>query len=68
MKLTDLYINKLCPYQPRYKCDGSECAKFISCMVEEIDALHVIGGNNNVESDELDKELVKAVIKYNDGT
>lgn len=61
MKLTDLYINKFCPHQPRYKCEGSDCAKFISCMVEEIDSLHVIGRNNDEETDALDRELIKAV-------
>lgn len=66
MKLTDLYLNKLCPRQPRYKCEGSNCAKFISCMIEEIDALHVIGRNNDGETDALDRELIKAVAKCDD--
>ncbi len=65
MKLTDLYINKLCPRQPRYKCGGTECAKFISCMVEEIDALYVIGGNKE-SVDELDKELIKIAVKHDE--
>jgi len=59
MKLEDLYINKLCPRQPRYKCGGSECAKFISCMVEEIDALYAMDGINAEEADDLDRELIK---------
>ena len=59
MKLQDLYINKFCPHQPRYKCCGSECAKFISCMMEEIDALYVIGGCENIEA--LDEELAKSI-------
>lgn len=63
MKLADLYINKFCPRQPRYKCSGSECAKFLSCMMEEIDALHVIGRNNEEETNALDNELIKAVGK-----
>lgn len=67
MKLTDLYLNKLCPHQPRYKCDGTNCAKFLSCMMEEIDTLFVIGGDREKEDAELmDKELMKAVT--NDGT
>lgn len=67
MKLTDLYEDKLCPRQPRYKCDGPSCAKFLSCMMEEIDALYVIGGDREKEDAELmDKELMRAVI--NDGT
>ena len=61
MKLTDLYINKLCPRQPRYKCGGTECAKFISCMVEEIDALYAMDGINEEEADDLDRELIEAV-------
>ncbi len=61
MKLKDLYINKFCPLQPRYKCGGSECAKFISCMVEEIDALYAMDGINEEETDDLDGELIKAV-------
>ena len=63
MKLEDLYKDKSCPHQPRYKCNGSECAKFISCMVEEIDALYVIGGNRE-SVDELDKELIKVAVKH----
>ena len=61
MKLADLYINKFCPHQPRYKCGGSECAKFISCMVEEIDALYAMDGISAEEADDLDKELAKSV-------
>lgn len=61
MKLTDLYINKFCPHQPRYKCNGSECAKFLSCMMEEIDAMYAMDGISCVEADDLDRELVKAV-------
>jgi hypothetical protein len=30
-------------------------------MVEEIDSLHVIGRNNDEETDALDRELIKAV-------
>jgi hypothetical protein len=39
-------------------------------MMHEIDALHTIGGRgvNNVESDELDRELIKLLKKDNDGT
>lgn len=66
MKLIDLYKNKLCPYQPRYTCDGSECAKFISCIMDEIDAIHVIGGINNIEADDLDRELIKMVTDVHD--
>lgn len=61
MKLADLYINKLCPHQPRYKCNGSECAKFISCMMEEIDALYAMDGISAEEAEGLDREIVKAV-------
>jgi len=68
MKLADLYKNKQCPHQPRYICDGSKCAKFTSCMMDEIDSLHIIGAINNMEADELDRELIKTIKKYNDGT
>ena len=59
MKLEDLYKDKSCPHQPRYKCNGSECAKFISCMVEDIDALYAMDGINAEEADDLDRELIK---------
>lgn len=70
MKLEQIYKNKLCPSKSGYICDVTHCAKFISCMMDEIDALHTIGGRgtNNVESDELDRELIKLVKKDNDGT
>ena len=68
MKLGDLYLNKHCPHQPRYKCDGSECAKFVSCMVEEIDSLYVIDGITSDEADELDRELIKTTRKHDDST
>ncbi len=63
MKLGDIYVNKLCPHQPRYKCDGSLCVKFISCMMTEIDALYTINGIDRSEADELDKELTNS-LKY----
>lgn len=65
MRLVDLYLNKLCPRQPRHMCDGSMCAKFVSCMVEEIDALYVISGNKEAV-EEFDKELIKAVAKHDE--
>jgi hypothetical protein len=30
-------------------------------MMDEIDALHTVGGINNMEADELDRELIKLV-------
>ena len=59
MNLKSIYTDKLCPQQPRYKCEGSHCAKFVSCMVEEIDSLYIIGGITSDDADNLDKELVK---------
>ncbi len=62
MKLQTLYKEKNCPCRPSaYWCDGPRCAKFASCIMDEIDALHVIGAINNVEVDELDNELIKLV-------
>ena len=59
MKLTDIYKDKNCPSRASaYWCDGPRCAKFTSCMMDEIDALHAIGGINNMEADELDRELI----------
>lgn len=66
MKLSDLYQHKQCPHQARYSCDGSQCAKFISCMVDEIDSLYVISGITHQEADDLDRELIKAVRKDNE--
>ena len=61
MKLTNLYEYKLCPHQPRYKCEGSHCAKFPSCMMEEIDALYTMDGIGDEEADNLDQETIKSV-------
>ena len=63
MKLEDLYHHKQCPYQPRYICDNIQCAKFISCMVEEIDSLYAINGITEEEADALDGELVECIRK-----
>ena len=63
MKLSNIYRNKQCPHQPRYTCDNIQCTKFISCMMNEIDALHAIGGITEEEADMLDGELVKCVRK-----
>lgn len=62
MKLTDVYTHTNCPSRSSaYYCDGPHCTKFISCMMDEIDALHAIGGINNVEVDDLDRELIQLV-------
>ena len=39
MKLSVLYKNKYCPHRPPYVCDGHKCAKFASCMMEEIEVI-----------------------------
>lgn len=60
MKLTDLYKGKFCPLaSSSYRCENIKCAKFISCMVEEIDALYAMDGINEEEADDLDRELIK---------
>lgn len=62
MILQTLYKEKNCPSRAlAYWCDGPRCAKFASCMMDEIDALHAIGGINNAEADDLDRELIKLV-------
>jgi len=67
MKLKDIYDHTNCPSRPSaYYCDGPRCAKFVSCMMDEIDALHVIGGINNIEADDLDHELIKLVTNAHD--
>jgi hypothetical protein len=61
IKLKDIYDHKYCPIKPTgYVCEGNKCAKFISCMVDEIDALNVIGVNS-AEINDLDNELYKMV-------
>jgi hypothetical protein len=62
MKLEQLYKHKLCPSKSGYTCDDIRCAKFISCMMNEIDALYVIGGINNVDTNELNAELLQMVV------
>jgi len=66
IKLQDIYKNKFCPNRIGYMCDNVRCAKFISCMVNEIDALHEIGGINTIEIDELDRELISTVQNAHD--
>ena len=39
MKLSVLYKGKYCPHRPPYVCDGYKCAKFASCMMEEINII-----------------------------
>ena len=39
MKLTTLYKGKYCPRRSPYVCDGHNCAKFASCMMEEIEVI-----------------------------
>jgi hypothetical protein len=34
--------------------------------MDEIDAIHVIGGINNIEADDLDRELIKMVTDVHD--
>jgi len=65
MRLSNLYKDKHCPLQPRYTCD-SQCAKFISCMMSEIDSLYAMDGISHSEVDELNRELIKMVRRDND--
>ena len=63
MKLSNLHKSKNCPSRATaYWCDGKRCAKFVSCMADEIDALCAIGAITMEEADALDKELIKMVI------
>lgn len=42
--LEQLYTKKECPYRRRGEwCIGKNCAKFASCMTDEIDAICDIG-------------------------
>ena len=62
MKLETIYKTKNCPSRSTaYWCDGKRCAKFVSCIMDEIDALHAIGGITMEEANVLDKELIKTV-------
>ena len=63
MKLITLYKSKNCPSRSTaYWCDGKRCAKFVSCIMDEIDAMRAIGAITMEESDALDKELIKMVV------
>ena len=56
MKLSVLYKDKYCPHRPPYVCDGHKCAKFASCMMEEINIIP-----RQYERDNLINELLEEI-------
>ena len=57
MKLTTLYKGKYCPRKAPYICDGHKCAKFASCMMEEINII----SKDLKEHDSLFNELLEEI-------
>lgn len=60
IKLEDIYKNKICPYRIGYVCDGEKCVKFISCILDEIDSLHIVGVDS-AQIYALDRDIIKKV-------
>jgi hypothetical protein len=57
--LEQIYERKICPYI-KSNCIGANCAKFTTCIGDEVDALFAIGISQE-DYDILGNEIIKMV-------